>query len=345
MIFRAHTRLPITAYWHDVGFRGSVRLENKAERFWLDVHRDVGGVTEEEVPRQLILASYLMDDPPEAVAMVLNDPHLHRAKGKTQKAADGLDLFPVEYREYLHRTARRMGNLATKALEVALWRTGARGGPPGIEIYPLKMFWSRQLVGGGIIPESDWSQVPSGIVAVGLPDESFFALDDSIALHISQLLDEAIPQPLGHDLLREAWRIHESNPRAAVVVAVAAIETGVKQFIANQLPETNWLLRNVPSPPLDKMLKYFLPTVPSKAKGHQTVPPLDSSIVRIVKEAMEKRNSLVHRDGAEVEEEWLSRLFQQARLLLYDLDYHSGYEWAPKVAEKVNPWGQDRLKG
>lgn len=339
MIFRAYTRLPIAPYWYDVGFRGSVRLENKAERFWLDVHRDVGGVTEEEDPRQLILVSYMVDDPPEAVAVVLNDPHSHRAKVKTQKAADGLDSFPAEYREYLHPIARRMGSLATKALEVALWRTGTRGGPPGIKIYPLFMFWARQLVEGGIIPESDWSQVPSGIVTVGLPDESFFALDDSIASHISLLLNEAIPQPLGHDLLREAWRIHESNPRAAVVVAVAAIETGVKQFIANQLPETNWLLRNMPSPPLHKILRDFLPTVPSKAKGHQTVPPLDNSIVRVVKEAVEKRNSLVHVGGAEVEEEWLSRLFQEARHLLYDLDYHNGYEWAPKVAAKVNPWG------
>src|SRR5438105_4701450 len=144
MIFRAHTRLPIAPYWHDVGFRGSVLLENKAEQFWLHVHRDVvhvhhdvGGFTEEENQRQLILVSYLMDDPPEAVAAVLNDPQSHRVKVETQKASDGLESFPVEYREYLHRIARRMGNLATKALEVALWRTGARGGPPGIKIDPL----------------------------------------------------------------------------------------------------------------------------------------------------------------------------------------------------------------
>jgi len=179
------------------------------------------------------------------------------------------------------------------------------------------------------------------MVSLGLPDASFLDLDDSIAPEISLLLDDAAQQPLGHDLLREAWRVHESNPRAAVVVAVAAIEIGLKQFIANQLPQTEWLLRNVPSPPLHKLLRDLLPTVPSKAKGHGTIPALDGSIVRVVKEAVEKRNSLVHVGGAEVGEEWLATLFQGARRLLYELDYHSGYEWAPKVADNVNPWGRE----
>lgn len=258
------------------------------------------------------------------------------------KAGDGFDPFPIEYREFVHRTARRMSGLATRALEVALWRTGARGGPPGIDIYPLQLFWKQQPAEGeAAVLDSEWRQVPSGIVTVGLPDASFFDLDASIAPHISLLLDEATPQPLGHDLLREAWRIHESNPRAAVVVAIAAIETGLKQFIANQLPQTEWHLRNLASPPLHRLLRDLLPTVPSKAKGHRTMPALDSSIVRVVKDAVEKRNPLVHIGEAEVEEEWLTALFRAARRLLYELDYHSGYEWAPKVADKVHPWGRE----
>ena len=270
----------------------------------------------------------------------------HRLLGQapsfvTPQSGDGFDPFPMEYREFVHRTARRMSELATRAFDVALWRTGARSGPPGIEIYPQQLFWKLQPAEGEAVLNSDWRQVPTGMVSLGLPDASFLDLDDSIAPEISLLLDDAAQQPLGHDLLREAWRVHESNPRAAVVVAVAAIEIGLKQFIANQLPQTEWLLRNVPSPPLHKLLRDLLPTVPSKAKGHGTIPALDGSIVRVVKEAVEKRNSLVHVGGAEVGEEWLATLFQGARRLLYELDYHSGYEWAPKVADNVNPWGRE----
>jgi hypothetical protein len=341
MLFRAHTRLPIEPYWYDVGFRGTVRLENKAERFWPDVHRDVGDVTDLEDPRELAVVSYLTDEPPVAAAAVLNGPGLQRPELVVPKTRDGFDPFPAEYGEFVRRTARRMSELATRAFEVALWRTGARGGPPGIEIYPLQLFWRRQPEEGELVLGSDWQQLPSGIVMVGLPDASFFDLDDSVAPNISLLIDRGTPQPLGHDLLREAWRIHESNPRAAVVVAVAAIDTGVKQFIGNQLPQTEWLLRNLPSPPLHKLLRDLLPTVPSKAREYKAVPALDSSVVRVVREAVEKRNSLVHVGGAEVEREWLAALFRVARRLLYELDYHSGYEWARKVTEEVHPWGRE----
>lgn len=331
----------MTPYWYDVGFRGAVRLEYKTDGFWMDVHRDVGEVTERHDPRRLIVISYLTTNPPAAAAAVINDPQSHRQRDQTKKASDGLDPFPNEYREFVQRTGRRMSYLASRALQVALWRTGARGGPAEIEIYPLHLFWRRQPATGEVVLESDWRQIPSGIVTVEMPDLSFFDLDESIAPHISLLLNEPVPQLLGHDLLREAWRIHESNPRAAVIVAVAAIETGVKQFLASQLPQTEWLLRNLPSPPLHKLLRDLLPTVPSKAKGYNTLPALDSSTVRAVKEAVEKRNALVHVGEAEVGEEWLATLFREARRLLYELDYHSGHDWARIVAEKVHPWGRE----
>lgn len=74
MIFRAHTRLPIDPHWYDVGFRGTVRLEDRTERFWLDLHRDVGDVTNTEDPRRLILVSYWVDEPPVAAAAVITAP-------------------------------------------------------------------------------------------------------------------------------------------------------------------------------------------------------------------------------------------------------------------------------
>ena len=341
MIFRAHTRLPLEPYWYDVGFRGTVRLEYRTARFWMDVHRDVGEVTDSDDPRKLVVVTYLVSKPPSNAATVICGPRSGGARLPTTKVGDGLDSFPSEYREFLQCTARRMSELATRAFQVALWRTGARGGPPGVEIYPLHLFWRHEPAKGESVRDTGWRQVPSGIVMARVPDLSFFDLDESIAPHISQLLDENVPQPLGHDLLREAWRIHESNPRAALVVVVAAAETGIKQFVAGQLPQTEWLLRNVPSPPIHKLMGDLLPTVPSKAKGHNTVPPLDKSIIRAVREAVEKRNSLVHVGTVEIGDEWLAGVFREVRRLLYELDYHSGNEWAPKVAEKVLPWGRE----
>jgi hypothetical protein len=47
-----------------------------------------------------------------------------------------------------------------------------------------------------------------------------------------------------------------------MILAVAAAEVGFKQFIVQMQPETKWLVANLPSPPLDKMLAEFL-TEPS----------------------------------------------------------------------------------
>lgn len=341
MYFRAHTRIALEPHWHDVGFRGTVRLENRANRFWLDVHRDVGAVTDEEDPRKLVLVSYLAEEPSAAVLTGITNPGSIRTAVVPPKAGDGFDSYPAEYRDFVSSVAHRMSNLATRALEVALWRTGARGGPPGIEVSPLQLFWRAQVTAEEGFLDSEWRQIPSGIVWVGLPDTSFFDLDAAIGSQVSQLLDEAIPQPLGHDLLREAWRIHESNPRAALVVVVAALETGLKQFIGSQLPQTDWILRNLASPPLHKIVRDLLPKIPSQAKGHTTVPAVGGAAVRAVREAVERRNSLVHVGQVEIDREWLTALFQVARRLLYQLDYHAGHEWASEVAERVHPWDRE----
>lgn len=302
----------------------------------MDVHRHVDEVTDSELPGKLVVISYLLENPPSKLEEIIRGLLLpERLTLPTTQRDNGFNRFPTEYGKFIRSTAYRMSQLATRALQVALWRTGACGGPLEIEICPSSLFWRNKPARGENVKDTDWRQVPSGLITIELPDTSFFDLNLSIAPQISQLLEENVLQPLGHDLLREAWRIHDLNPRAALVVAVAAVETGIKQFVACQLPQTDWLLRNMPSPPLYKLLKELLPTVPSKAKGNATVPPLNKSIIRSITEAVEKRNSLVHVGTADISEEWLKRVLGDVRRLLYELDYHNGNEWAPKVSETV----------
>src|ERR1019366_7825527 len=68
-----------------------------------------------------------------------------------------------------------------------------------------------------------WRQVSTAVVTMGLGDLSSFDLDTQVAPDISRLLDSGEDQPLGHDLLREAWNIHESNPRSAVAIAGSSV--------------------------------------------------------------------------------------------------------------------------
>jgi hypothetical protein len=49
----------------------------------------------------------------------------------------------------------------------------------------------------------------------------------------------------------------------------------------------------------------------------------------------------VHVGQVDLDREWLTTVFQVVRRLLYQLDYHAGYEWASGVAEIVNPWNRE----
>jgi hypothetical protein len=63
---------------------------------------------------------------------------------------------------------------------------------------------------------------------------------------------------LGHVLLREAYMTRMANPRSALIVAVAALETGVKEYIAARAPAAEWLAFNPSSSPVVALLSDYL---------------------------------------------------------------------------------------
>jgi hypothetical protein len=72
------------------------------------------------------------------------------------------------------------------------------------------------------------------------------------------LLSEDAP-PFARELLQEAWSEENKNPRSALVIGIAALETGIKDLIIGLIPETEWLIRNLQSPPVHRMLGEYLP--------------------------------------------------------------------------------------
>ena len=84
-------------------------------------------------------------------------------------------------------------------------------------------------------------------------------LSDKLRNDVAQMVAEGGTEPLCHELYREAWEERQKNPRNAVVFGIAAAEVSFKQCVSALAPDTRWLLENVPSPPLTKMLsEYYL---------------------------------------------------------------------------------------
>lgn len=143
---------------------------------------------------------------------------------------------------------------------------------------------------------------------------------------ISQLWkDENKREPLGHQLLREAKEVYEHSPRSALLICYSALEVGLKQHIATCAPDAGWLAMEVPTPPLSKILKNFLPRIHGDKDDFKNWNRANSEF-NIIKKFGEDRNKMAHRG-----EESTASLPEYLRVtedLLFAFDVLEGNSWA-----------------
>ena len=145
---------------------------------------------------------------------------------------------------------------------------------------------------------------------------------------IEKFVREGVTEPLGHELYREAWHQQHENPRSALILGIAAAEVGFKYYVGALVPEAQWLVENVPSPPLGKMLRKYLPTLPAKLTVQGKAPLLPSAIVKDIEEGVELRNKVAHVGTVALTYERLEEILLAIKDLLWILDYYSGFQWA-----------------
>jgi hypothetical protein len=122
----------------------------------------------------------------------------------------------------------------------------------------------------------------------------FPAMSEEITKDIIDQYETNGDEPLAHQLFNEAWNLRRTNPRASLVVGVAAAEVGLKKVIGSIVPDAQWLLEAIPAPPIGKMLRKYIPTLKVKSliTGKQIVPP--SKLIAKLEEAASARNKIVH---------------------------------------------------
>jgi len=125
--------------------------------------------------------------------------------------------------------------------------------------------WSRyslvRLIRGSFFPEG-----------ASLVIQAKYAQTD----HVIRKVEAEAQEPLGRQLFREAWGQLSTHPRSALVIGVTAAEVGLKSLIATLVPGTDWLMQEIQTPPMGKILRKFLPTLKVKAKrvdGGPITPP------------------------------------------------------------------------
>lgn len=173
-----------------------------------------------------------------------------------------------------------------------------------------------------------WHTIPShGSVRTSAYSHVLFD-EGCFERHVQPMVEAGAQEPLGFELLAEAAELSATNRRGALVVAVAALEVGFKTFIAQLVPEAEWLALNAPSPPIMQMLTDYLPRLPvSLALPSGKVLPPPEATLAVIKKAVQQRNRITHA-GSETTTEFIDETLEAVQNTLRLLDYYRGHTWA-----------------
>jgi len=112
---------------------------------------------------------------------------------------------------------------------------------------------------------------------------------------------------------------------------LAALETAVKEFARNAVPLASWLVENLQSPPVVRLLNEYLPSLHSKANGFQHIPAPSKQILIHLEATVKARNAIVHGKVVKLSSIHVEKTLRMIFELLYFLDYHAGCSWAETI--------------
>lgn len=301
----------------------------------------------DEIHHFVVIGSILKVEPPEQIASIFANPDKFKRENEVLNPGFGPDgpfgrsvRFPDDYWRFLRDACREIESKTERLFGVTCWRLGVRGGPDRFETGMSHLCWSDEDEISQVDPlsQSHWRQLPHGTRIHLGEDPDFVTANQEDGEAIGQLFERSA-LPLGQELLQEAWRLSESNPRSALVIAYAAAETRAKELIVRLAPSTEWLVKNVPAPPLNRIVKDYFQELRPQFRAKQTgrpapIPP--KQVRRALQEVMEVRNRLVHGKGRDIElgklPDWLRRIDDFVSLC----DYYEGHHWAlSRLSEDV----------
>lgn len=199
--------------------------------------------------------------------------------------------------------------------------------PHGLYTSPPGLFWRSGKAEGEDHLITAAPEPERGLPGVDVRGIRGIVWDDALGSSLRGLWDEGAVEPLAHELLREARLLADTgSTRSALLMAATAVETGVKDHVGRLRPETRWILQNVPSPPIHKILRSYVHDMHAASPLVADWKVLDGLWSACGKLA-EARNATTH-SGAAADADVVERHIEVAADVLYVLDALAGQEWA-----------------
>jgi hypothetical protein len=234
---------------------------------------------------------------------------------------------PQSVRETVDRINDRTKAFVRRVVRLYCWRRGFPGKHDPIR-YDGATKWS--------LDGSDWKHTPIGCFSGRHRSWWYLNLDEDLLNGVRTLLARGLEAPLARELFLEAWGARFSNRRSSLLIGMAAAEIGVKSFLAKLVPDAQWLLFELPSPPMDKFLRKYFPILladgrcPDEARF-----PLTKKMLGRLSKAVELRNEVTHSPDEHSEEklseEKLVETLETVSDLLYLLDVYLGEAWGAQL--------------
>lgn len=234
-------------------------------------------------------------------------------------------LLPESVQDFSRGVRREMSEAVTRCVELLRWRHGLRMSHDPVRARFPTPKWS--------LDGEEWRTLPVQTY-MSIEGRSLLGMDDDTRQAVMDLIEAERSEPLAHQLLWEAQDVQGTHPRSALVIGMAALENGVKDFLVRVDPSEGLrrVLERLPAPSVATFFTAILPGLPTprgSEKDPATFPRLPDGLTETIKKANDARNQVVHVWTSEtVDAELVERSLKAVRDLLYLMDYYGEEDWA-----------------
>jgi hypothetical protein len=263
-------------------------------------------------------------DSPVALPYSINQKEVISSEGEIAKSySPTADFLPIDLQDFCSSIGKELEMHAARFVQLLRWLEKADGpvkvGDRSDQCFGL--YWKTTQERYHSVP---WpKQGPLTIMLGSFGGLTWSNEDQQTFAQLWSTKREH--EPLGHQLLREARGIVEHNRRSALLICYSALEVGIKQHISTTAPDAGWLAMYVPTPPLFKILRDYLPEIHGDKPAFENWAAIKPEL-KLITQFVEDRNRLAHR-GESISGS-LDDYLRITEDLLYAFDVFEGHNWA-----------------
>lgn len=236
-----------------------------------------------------------------------------------------LQDLPEMHHDTIKSIRERLEAGAIKVAKLLRWREGGNGS------HKPWVLWQFAFSTDG----TSWFKMPLDMADARLTVGRAPVRVSEVGAEIEQLVRANISEPVAHELLREAESLQRVAPRSALLVAIAAIETSLKECVISFSPSARTAISEFHSPSVSHLIKELIPRLAKTSGRDASCLRLSADEQATLDASVHQRNKIVHGLGGEPSHEKLNRLIYLARKILWSADLLCGTLWAAEHLSRL----------